>query len=292
MTQMGIIERNFGTDFAVASWLYFVSAILYSAALLYAYLEGYEASDPGFYKWTFLILFLASLFWIVGSAMFIYVSYPDVMDEIFITVMSRDPEKWSFSEKYFTGNTLLVATWMIVLGFLPYYEAPIYGYAGGYIEGGMFALLLICLVIATLILALWVYSTFPTNMRKHEGKGSSYFFDTFCCLDIACDDRAFLRQHLGSDFTAASWFIAAGAFASVPVSIITVAYDPSIIYILFLACSITFFLGSVPLVLSAYNLRSNKFSRFWGLTLQPDAGNTPLTNKEESIHIIAQQGKA
>jgi hypothetical protein len=290
MQPMTCLERNLGTDFALSCWLYLVSAVIYSVALLVAFSTG-DLSYFGYYSVTFLTLFLASLLWDVGCVLFVYVSYPGVTEGILKQVMSEEIDNWSFVQKYFTGNTLLVATWLIVIGFLPYYEGPIYAYLDGEISQNELVVMVTFLVIGTIILFIWLYNTLPAVMRANGEHGSSYIFDAFCCIDICGDNRSFCKRHIGNDFQAAAWIVVIGTFASVPVSAIAIVANPNTMTILFLLCSVIFFLGSVPLVSASYNIRSNHVLRMLHLTSQPSPLVTPLAPEPET-HVVQQEDEA
>ena len=111
------IQKHFGTDMQVGSWCFLISAVEYFVlAVLMIFVEETVTN------WSSLI---GSIMFVIGSVYFLYVSYPEVMMEMF-KVTPEDVEKMSWTEKYFTGNHFLKATWFFLLACTPYIYDAVY----------------------------------------------------------------------------------------------------------------------------------------------------------------------
>ena len=60
----------------------------------------------------------------MAAVLFVTISYPDAYDKFMSDVATADMQKLSFTEKYLTGNTLLIASWLIFIATLPIIVYP------------------------------------------------------------------------------------------------------------------------------------------------------------------------
>jgi hypothetical protein len=198
-------------------------------------------------------LLTSGVLYLLGNIFFLSVSYPDAMESLMVSTMQTDPEKLSFIERYFTGNSLLLMTWFFAVATLPLAVYYFWAAISGEISSGFGAAASIAILISFLSLLFWVIACFPENMIKNEGRGSKYFIEFMERYNLFCGMESFWRNHLTGDFLVGSWILFALTWFALPSSLVFFAMDPSDFdsYMILLS-SVFFFLGAALLVHASY----------------------------------------
>lgn len=247
------VKTHFGTDFLISSWLFVVSTVLYVSVLAFEFGMGMYDGSAADVTWSYFALLIAGIFYLIGSIIFLIVSYPETFQQLMVDAQTVDIKKLSCTEKYFTGNILLTATWLFFIPTFVYIVYPVWSYVDGTISAGLLALYLIAIFFLLCLTFVWVLACFPENMQSNDGQGSSVFFDALCCIDCCCDDKQFLKRHFGSDFLAGAWIFAVVATFSVIACIYTICLSPtSALYWTFFTSALLFALGFYLLVYASY----------------------------------------
>lgn len=227
-------KYHVGTDLLVASWLFLASAILFVAMEVDLILENpYASTDLKFQYWS---AFASAALFLVGSVFFVWLSYPSEQAKMHKIVALEDMSELTFTEKYFTGTDMLIATWCFLLCATPVLAYALFtiivlphSWVGYFFMLGCLGYFL--------VVGVWVVGSMPINMQMNEGRGSSYFFDLFfkpvmmdfCCC-CCCKDEAFWRRHVGSDALAGSWLFFLCALALIPYSLYFAIFEPKEMY--------------------------------------------------------------
>ncbi|KAJ1450337.1 hypothetical protein M885DRAFT_571414 [Pelagophyceae sp. CCMP2097] len=198
-------RRHFGTrqstDFLVGSWLFLVSSAVFLALAVDLILGAKDAADTADAA---ADMVSAALF-TAGSTWFVAISYPEELALFMLRAHRADCEALPWFERYFTHNSMLLATWSFALAFLPYaalggYYIAVGCYAWGaiYVGGALLSMLLV---------GAWVVSAMPDSVQANGGRGSSIYFDACCCCCAAGEDSC-ARKHLGTDVLVGAWLFA------------------------------------------------------------------------------------
>ena len=140
------VKRHLGTDWQVGSYILLVFSIEYllleiyltattgatttnvtslstssEASHSFPLIRSSEASHfhPPELQLLRHLISVAAILFAGGSVYFIWVSYPSVMMKIF-TVSAEEVDKYSCTDKYFTGNHFLLATWLFFFALVRY----------------------------------------------------------------------------------------------------------------------------------------------------------------------------
>lgn len=242
------------------------------------------------------IVLASAILFLLASCWFVMLSYPEQLEhdlacvEEFAVIDSIEKRK-SFGERFVWGSSLLMLMWLFLLALLPLYVLVIWAYTSSNISVLYFVAYFLFLIFVTLLLLFWITATFPENMIKNNGQGSSYFYDL--CLSCCCGEKisggtnggnssssssygngdeeeltcsSFWQKHTGSDFLVGSWVFFGGAGLVLAVSVYYVYAEWTNVLIYFVLFSaVLLFLGSALLVSSSYP--GAFFSRFWWCTL-------------------------
>ena len=210
----------------------------------------------------YIVFLISSIVYTIATIIVLTVSYPSAYNKLIYEISIADPEKMTFTELYFTGNILLVVSWMIFLGTLPMIIYPIWGLAIGYVtlESGL--VYLFSIIFTLIVLYLFVVACFPHNLLKaFKSVGTSYCFNgcvSFYRLKSCCVTDGFWEQHLGKDHLVVMWFIFVISVFSVIGSLYYVAIDPTYATAwLWLVSSLTFSVGSYLYAIESYTGMGN-----------------------------------
>lgn len=261
-------DNRYVLDITVAAALLLIASFLLALYESFILFLDYENSEDATTLACDGVVLASSVLFLLGTMIFMYVSYPDQLRHELQLVegfKGEGAERHSFGERYLWGTSLLCVMWIFVLATLPLFAVPVLKY-----EAGSFDLaycIVFELIVATglLVLAFWLVATLPENMMQHNGRGSRYFHETFlsCCpVSSCCGDEDFLLQHAGSDFLVGSWlfFAGAGIFFAVVVYYCYIQYQYLLIYIALIG-AIALWAGASLLVFVSYP--GNFYSRLW-----------------------------
>ena len=250
-------KHHLHLDFQVASWLLFVASVLYLAVMAYYY-ELY--SSPGidddaytFVVNSFIVFLTSAVVYLLASLIFLYYSYPSNLWSMMKCIQEYDDKKAGFLENYFTANPLLISTLLFAFGSLPFLIYPIWAYDGGYIDTEYFVVYFLIALLVLGVVFLLVISSFPFNLAKNEGRGSSYFFDLLCPFDVCCDGKDLLRKNLSPDFLAGALLLCILSIAFIPVACYLLYLDSEdwVSYV-WLFSSLSLAAGSIVLFYASY----------------------------------------
>lgn len=257
--------RHFSTDALVGSWLWLASAVIYAVITIIHVIDLTEHS-PNYKYWNYYCQLVAAVLFAAGSYYFLFLSYPEVLMKMVIEMSSIKINELSFTQRYFTGSDMLIASWFFVAASLPFMVYDIYlivkypddAYSWEYqiVTFSMFSCLLF-----------FVYICLPEVLLMNNGRGSTMIYDNvispFCCISLAHykelkeaskagkDTPCFWERHFANDMVGTMWILVAVCAVALSLEIVLVIMHPySIIYQLTLWMVITFFLGSVCMVFS------------------------------------------
>ena len=128
---LSFCKTHFGTDMLVGSYFMLFSALIFYAIMAYYVSIIHFLVTPPAVIYNYLCYLVTSIIYIVAAVLFVTISYPDAYDKFMNDVASADMEKLSFTEKYLTGNTLLIASWLILIATLPIIVYPCWAMADG-----------------------------------------------------------------------------------------------------------------------------------------------------------------
>jgi hypothetical protein len=113
-------HTHFGTDMLLSTWLMVISSCFYEIlSLLYCLrnARSTDTDDESNYAVAYdAIIFVSATTFLFASCMFLHISYPENYRELMEKLATTDISKMSFTERYFTANSLLIATWSIFFG--------------------------------------------------------------------------------------------------------------------------------------------------------------------------------
>lgn len=246
-------KRHFGSDYLIGSWCFIISTVPYVIIIALEYVWSIENGDSESAQISLLLSLIGAALYLIGSFLFLYLSYPENWQKIMKDVMEADLDKLSFIERYFTFNWLLIAVWLFFIPSFFYFVYPIWAYSDGTMGLGEFFLLLLGVTFILLITWFWVYASFPDSMRQNDFQGSSVFFDSVCLCDICCDKRQFMKKHLGTDFLVGSYAFCLLALIVTLFGFYLIAIYPSsyFCWLLFLS-GIFFLIGFMVLTAASY----------------------------------------
>ena len=252
---MSWIRDNFGTDILLATWFMAIGALLYVVVNIYYLNYSIQYADDDFSSTDNYLLLASSIIFFFATVYFIKSSYPEEMRKFMNDISNVDIKTLTFTQRYFTGNSWLIATWLFLVATLTYFVYPIWAYTNGYIGVAYFVLYMLCVLIVISFIFLWVVAVFPESLVLNNGQGSSYFYDNILNNNIicCCGDSKFWRLHCGSDFLVGAWVFAVISVISVPFAIIyTCEYPTYWISYVTLLCIIFLAIGSVLFVCASY----------------------------------------
>jgi len=237
------VKRHLGTDWQVGSYILLVFSIEY--LLLEIYLTATTGATT-----TNVTSLIAAILFAGGSVYFIWVSYPSVMMKIF-TVSAEEVDKYSCTDKYFTGNHFLLATWLFFfalsmylydgIALIIFYPTSLVGYVYS----------LFCLIVLVFMF-IWVYACRPQNLLANDMRGSSVVYDN-CLSKCCCCCGPTWKTHLGTDFLVGAWFFEGFFVLASLASLAYVLYAPaSALAWAYLTMSLGFTAGFTLFIWSSY----------------------------------------
>lgn len=257
-------KRHIGTDFLLCTYLWMISSIVYVAIsinALFTELAKAKTSivDPSIIAHSIGNLFSA-IFFLIGNAYFIKLSYPEEMMIMAYRVMTVDPSTMTFIQRYFTASEFLFTLWMFNFAFLlPVLLEVVFEIL--FLHEWHHALNdIVTMIVSLLFLGPLMISSFPDAMRQNNGLGSSYFYDYVVSVMLglnkevdAADSKQlkeqedlieFWKTHLGTDMLVGSWLFAViGFFGLIPVIVLAVTHPfAKQTYVFFVAFFNQFFL--------------------------------------------------
>lgn len=200
---------HFGSDLLCAAWIFVASSILYyiATAINVSHLQFLTTLDIIIVN--YIALLVSSVAYTIAAIIVLTVSYDEPLHKLITDVSTVDIEKLNFIELYFTGNVLLVTSWLIFLGTVPLTIYPIWGIITGYTSVISGTLYLIFLVFLLMSLYAVVVVCFPENLLKLIHSASSYhvlnFFRRHCIC--CCGEDSILAYYLKTDYIFSLWIV-------------------------------------------------------------------------------------
>ena len=209
----------------------------------------------------------SSIAFVLGSVYFVYFSYPEQMAKMY-NVTPESVARMSWTERNFTGNEMLKATWLFLLAIIPYCVDAVY-LTIDYPTSAIGYAYMLGLVVVIAGLYVWVISCKPENMIANEGRGSSFVHDNFVAKCCCCCAEVW-KRHLGSDFLFGLWFFMAFNvfFLSYALLYVTAISASSYIGWMWLTMAIGFTVGTYLFILSSYP-ENMQTSYFWDYFISP-----------------------
>lgn len=285
--EIPFIEKHMGTDMLASAWILLASCIICDGILGYYLILAFKSD-------AFIIInvccgLVSSLIYTVGAYIFLVASYDDSYSEAVIASKVVSCNDMSCTQRYFTGNNLLIMCWYLFIGTLPLFYTPISAYDANLISLQDFLFYISFLTFIVSILFLWIIACLPENMLKNDGRGSSYVEDSLVYLfGCYCFRRRSLppRKDALSDFLLVSWVIAIASLFTVIASIVLIILKPEEVTAYFwLVSSVLFCLGSLLFLYASYP--QNARSRFFWRTLCCDGSVKTLPEEERDSLLRA-----
>lgn len=234
------MRRHFGTDMLIGSWLFLTGSILYLTAALMIFCE-FEREDilSEYIVFDSVVQISSAVFFVVGSAYFVVLTYPEEMEKSFKALFGADPSKMSWWEKHFTANDFLLSLWLFWFACVGYLLDSINMMVDepsswiGYVY-------FVTVVIFLGIFLVWIMAFNPENLMSNNGTGSENVWNFFnsndfirnaccCCCCWSDDFRNWMEIHLKKDVVIPAWCftIALGVIAlNATYSLIFYYYSP------------------------------------------------------------------
>jgi hypothetical protein len=209
-------QRHFGTDMLMASWLLLFGAIVYlTIAILYlAYTDYSTVESSVLFEYCAYVFSAVAYIW--ASILLLEISYPEVYERTIFEILTADVEKMTWTQRYFTGNVFLEASWWIFIATVPLIVYPIWATSTGELEVYIGVVVILLILVFLSFKGLWVVSCLPDSFQANDGRGSSYFYDYIakplccgccCCYWMCCLPDNTCHRFFGSDFLASIWLI-------------------------------------------------------------------------------------
>lgn len=234
------MRRHFGTDMLVGSWLFLSGSILYMVAALMIFCE-YEREDAlsEYIVFDSVVQISSAVFFVVGSAYFVVLTYPEEMEKSFKALFGADTSKMTFWEKNFTANDFLFSLWLFWFACVGYLIDSINmmiddpsSWVGYVYFVATFMFLSVFLI--------WIVAFNPENLMANNGTGSEHVWDFFnsynvlqygccCCCAWSDDFREWMELHLKKDVVIPAWVftvVLGGIALNATYSLIFYYYSP------------------------------------------------------------------
>ena len=226
----------------------FDAAVLYRLWNIFTILTS-DSSTYDIVSYT--VPFVVSIIFLVGTAIFVDVSYPESIAALMEDLLATDIKSLTFMQRYFTGNLFVYMMWVFIVATALYFIIPIYGLASGYMSTVDAVSYFLLLFLFELLIGFWLVAVLPENMVKNNFQGSSYFFDSCCCC--CCRTSAFFKTHFGSDFLAATWMITIATIVAFGYSVYSlIQYPTDNTVIVTFTASILMLLGTLLMTYASY----------------------------------------
>ena len=244
---------HFGSDLLCAAWALVISSLLYylATAINISKLQFLDTRD--ILVVNDIILFISSIAYTIAAIMVLTVSYEEPLRKLIRDISIVDIKMLTFVDLYFTGNVLLVTSWLVFLGTFPLIIFPIWGMTIGYTSVFNGVSYLIFLVFLLLTFYGIVVVTFPENLIQIIHAGSSCSFLDFLKEHCSCcGDNSFLEYYLKSDYIFSLWLVYLAAVVGIAISLYVVVKHSLVITWLGLFSSVFFAIGSYLYALDSY----------------------------------------
>mmetsp|Transcript_105729 Transcript_105729/g.305733 ORF Transcript_105729/g.305733 Transcript_105729/m.305733 type:complete len:337 (-) Transcript_105729:66-1076(-) len=222
-------KYHFGTDMLIASWFFLASSVLFVAMEVDAIMEDPDTNTD--ITVSYYCGFAVSILYLFGSVYFVWLSYPEEMARMEKQIATEDASTLTFSERYFTGSDMLIATWFFLACGFPYLVYAFFMMFHCPTNWIGWVAFLGCGVYAA-VLAVWVIAAMPENLQQNGGAGSTYFMDRcirpLCCLcwEDGNSTDLFFRRHVGNDMMAGTWLFFIFAMLLVPYAFYMCIVEP------------------------------------------------------------------
>lgn len=287
----------FGSDLAVSGFFLSSGTALWIAANIYTIFtdetietESFGASSnegnlvvagqsDSLVYWTYISFLISSCLFFVGSMTLLYASTKRNINSLLSDIVIADIQRLTFAQRYFTGNKLLIASWMFILAAMSLYVSPCYAY---YLDEINFMEMILFLFLVTsffLVMLLLMYAVCPQHLQERGGQGSTLFLQTFCCGGECCDrcgpaanqidnynhrnirvkPENWIQYHFGCDLLATGWLFSVYVSITFMISISFLFIFPSSLFSwLTVGAAFLVLIGSFTFIYSAYNLGSTE----------------------------------
>uniref|UniRef100_A0A7S4C210 SCP2 domain-containing protein n=1 Tax=Chrysotila carterae TaxID=13221 RepID=A0A7S4C210_CHRCT len=199
-------RRHFGTDLLVAAWLWLLGCALYAIVSV----SQLVAAPTDAKLWLDL---LSSLLFVVACVALLFSSYPTHILKL-AEDLARPPRDLTCIETFFTSNLMLLTTQLFIIGTLPYMAEAAVRVVESDVGSFEYLLgwgMLLGLTALMPLLLFWSFIAMDFNLRKNNGRGSSYIFDFCakmrCCHALNIRDKTFWRKHVGCDSLCTMWIM-------------------------------------------------------------------------------------
>jgi hypothetical protein len=283
---------HFGTDLLCAAWFFLVSSLFYYFVMAYNVSTLNFMATQNIVICNYLCFLLNSIVYTITAILVITISYPKVYRKILDDALVVDVKKMTVVEQYFTGNILLVASWLLLLGTLPLLIYPIWRFVigDGSVLSGMVYFLTTLLI--NFFLLICVVACFPVNLVKNiSTPGSTIVFDFLadylcCCFESkvysCCGIRFFCASHLGRDYQIALWAVFIMSVFGIVGSILFVYARPiALIRWLLLVSWIAFAAGSYLYAIDTYSEKEDSTICFDFLTCSPTKRSSRASREDQ-----------
>jgi len=267
---MARINNNYWLDITLASWL-----VLLGVALLVIFAAMYGDYDANCSDYTCgcdWITMACLLLFLVASLWFVHLSYPETMEAEMMSIMKfmQEPDlnKVGFARRYVWGSNFCILMWIFFVASLPFFAIPIWGYELGYVSYDALVVTLLVYSIIAVFLLLFVVITFPEFMIMNNGRGSSFFYDTFlkCCFGPLYnpqtgmlshpDEKTWsgvIQKHFQTDFLVGVWILFVASIAQMVYAVYLVIVYPTDAYLwIFFVSSFFLLVGTGIFVYTSY----------------------------------------
>jgi len=159
-------KYHFGTDMLIASWFFLASSVLFVAMEVDAIMEDPDTNTD--ITVSYYCGFAVSILYLFGSVYFVWLSYPEEMARMEKQIATEDASTLTFSERYFTGSDMLIATWFFLACGFPYLVYAFFMMFHCPTNWIGWVAFLGCGVYAA-VLAVWVIAAMPENLQQNGG---------------------------------------------------------------------------------------------------------------------------
>lgn len=102
----------------LSAWLLLISTALFSVVYIYLFVmvtsSGVVTADDRIDYCYYISYIVSTLLFLVGSIFILHASYPEEMEKMLKLLMTMDVNNMTFTERYFTGTSILLTTWFFL----------------------------------------------------------------------------------------------------------------------------------------------------------------------------------
>lgn len=228
-----------GTTLYVGIWAYIIYVIDTSSTSEFVLTENFFFFTGGLFYWLGAVVLASSSF-----------NFAKTRAEI----KNADIGRMTCVERYFNGNSLLVAAWCFTAPTLLYIVLASWAFILGLItQTEVIEYIMVLLVIFTATMV-WVYACFPENLVANNKKGTTVVFDTLCCVkrptnSFFCFGKE-ITTEARSDYVIGVWIIFILTAILFVVSIISLVIDP-------LTPNAVLFFASIAFIFFGFYVKAN-----------------------------------